>query len=88
MFFKINGKGRQLSLQCKHVLEWILKCRSREHIGQSTYLDCLALVDFNYVETKTIDSFPWCHKDRLQCEKIAHINQDLQIKTINNGKLL
>lgn len=56
--------------------------------GQDAYLDCLALVDFNYVETETVNSFSWCYKDRLQREKVTHIHQDLQIKITNNSKLL
>lgn len=42
--------------------------------GQRTYLDCLTLVDFNHVKAEAVDSFSGCYKDRLQCEKITHIN--------------
>lgn len=69
---KTNRKDRQLSLQCKYTLQ------RQGALNGRMYLDGLALVDFNYVKTETIDSFPRCHKDRFQCEKITHVNQDLQ----------
>lgn len=45
----------------------------RAKTGQTTYLDRLALVDFNYVETEAVYSFSRCYKDRLQREKITHV---------------
>lgn len=53
----------------------IKHCRSgaEKEKGHNTYLDCLALVDFNYMKAETVNSFSWCYKDRLQGEKIAHV---------------
>lgn len=50
-----------------------------------TYLYGLALVHFNDVEVKTVDSFSWGQKHRLKCEEVSNIYENLQKKTENRS---
>lgn len=42
------------------------------------YLYSLALVHFNDVEVKAVDSFPGTKKDGFQCEIVAYVDKNLQ----------
>lgn len=44
----------------------------------SAYLYSLALVHFNYVEVKAVDSFPRTKKDGVQREIVSYVHKNLE----------
>lgn len=45
---------------------------------EGRYLDGLALVHFNDVEVKAVDSFPWGQKHRFKREVVPDIHENLR----------
>lgn len=45
---------------------------------EGRYLDGLALVHFNDVEVKAVDSFPWGQKHRFKREVVSDIHENLR----------